>query len=86
MQYAIYQTCLVLKVAETTCCQCRYRLERKDDGTIEFYYRGLDGQTKSMNCGLVLFGTGRKPIVQNMGLEVGPSPVVILKALAYPIL
>ena len=46
------------------------RLEKKDDGTIDFYYRGNDGQVKSMNCGLVLFGTGRKPIVQDMGLEV----------------
>lgn len=45
------------------------KLEKKDDGTIDFYYRGTDGEVKSMNCGLVLFGTGRKPIVQNMGLE-----------------
>ncbi len=46
------------------------RLEKKEDGSIDFFYKGPDGQTKSMNAGLVLFGTGRKPIVQDMGLEV----------------
>ena len=46
------------------------RLEKKEDGSIDFFYKGPDGQTKSMNAGLVLFGTGRKPIVHDMGLEV----------------
>ena len=46
------------------------RLEKQEDGSIDFYYQGKDGETKSLNCGLVLFGTGRKPIVQDMGLEV----------------
>lgn len=49
---------------------CACRLEKLEDGSIDFYYRGTDGQVKSMNCGLVLFGTGRKPIVWDMGLEV----------------
>ena len=47
-----------------------YRLEKKEDGSIDFYYQGKDGETKCLNCGLVLFGTGRKPIVHDMGLEV----------------
>ena len=46
------------------------RLEKKEDGSIDFYYQGKDGETKCLNCGLVLFGTGRKPIVHDMGLEV----------------
>ena len=46
------------------------RLEKKEDGSIDFFYKGPDGQVKSMNAGLVLFGTGRKPIVWDMGLEV----------------
>ena len=46
------------------------RLEKRADGSIDFYYQGPDGQVNSMNCGLVLFGTGRKPIVWDMGLEV----------------
>lgn len=47
-----------------------HRLEKKEDGSIDFYYQGKDGETKCLNCGLVLFGTGRKPIVHDMGLEV----------------
>lgn len=50
------------------------RLEKKEDGSIDFYYQGKDGETKSINCGLVLFGTGRKPIVWDMGLEVSALP------------
>jgi len=46
------------------------RLEKKEDGSIDFFYKSPDGQTKCMNAGLVLFGTGRKPIVHDMGLEV----------------
>lgn len=45
------------------------KLEKRADGSIDFYYQGPDGQVNSMNCGLVLFGTGRKPIVWDMGLE-----------------
>ncbi|DBB05006.1 TPA: hypothetical protein ACH3X3_010280 [Trebouxia sp. C0006] len=45
------------------------KLEKKEDGSIDFFYKGPDGRTKSMNAGLVLFGTGRKPIVHDMGLE-----------------
>ena len=73
------QTFVMPSVAEMNrrhCC-C-YRLEKKDDGTIDFYYRGTDGEVKSMNCGLVLFGTGRKPIVHNMGLEVSTMLIVAL--------
>ena len=57
------------------------RLEKKEDGSIDFFYQGKDGETKSINCGLVLFGTGRKPIVWDMGLEVSavlpPLPACI---------
>ena len=49
------------------------RLEKQGDGSINFFYKGPDGEVKSMNAGLVLFGTGRKPIVWDMGLEVCTS-------------
>ena len=48
------------------CC----RLEKQQDGTILFFYSGPDGSVKSIKAGLVFFGTGRKPSVDNMGLEV----------------
>ena len=67
-----------------TVCMTVCRLDKKDDGSIDFYYQGKDGETKCLNCGLVLFGTGRKPLVHDMGLEVNPLSCPRLTCIQQP--
>ena len=47
------------------------RLEQQQDGSVLVHYSNPEGNIKTIKAGLVMFGTGRKPSVDNMGLEVG---------------
>jgi len=38
------------------------------------HYMGKDGVEKSLVAGIVMFGTGRKPNTNRLGVDVRPSP------------
>ena len=49
------------------------RIEKDSDGTFTVTYKGKSGEERQINTDLVMFGTGRSPATQHMGLEVSPS-------------
>ena len=46
------------------------RIEKNEDGTLTVHYKGKDGQEHSLVAGIVMFGTGRKPNTNRLGIEV----------------
>lgn len=49
------------------------RIEKNEDGTLTVYYKGKDGQEHSVVAGIVMFGTGRKPNTDKVGVDVSCS-------------
>jgi pyruvate/2-oxoglutarate dehydrogenase complex dihydrolipoamide dehydrogenase (E3) component len=49
------------------------RIEKNEDGTLTVHYKGKDGQEHSLVAGIVMFGTGRKPNTNRLGIEVRPA-------------
>lgn len=50
------------------------RIQKNEDGTLTVHYMGKDGVEKSLVAGIVMFGTGRKPNTNRLGVDVRPSP------------
>ena len=51
-------------------CSTVCRIEKDSDGTFTVTYKGKSGEERQINTDLVMFGTGRSPATQHMGLEV----------------
>lgn len=48
------------------------RIEKLEDGSFRVTVRaGADGAERTIDVGLVMMATGRKPRIQGLGLEVG---------------
>jgi glutathione reductase (NADPH) len=45
------------------------KIEKNEDGTLTVHYKGKDGQEHSLVAGIVMFGTGRKPNTNRLGIE-----------------
>ena len=71
------------------CCGCgtssaaMCRIEKNEDGTLTVHYKGKDGQEHSLVTGIVMFGTGRKPNTNKLGIEVLCSFANCLQAQAH---
>jgi glutathione reductase (NADPH) len=45
------------------------KIEKNEDGTLTVHYKEKDGSSHSLVAGLVMFGTGRKPNTNRLGME-----------------
>jgi hypothetical protein len=61
--------CCCCDIAHAAMC----RIEKNEDGTLTVHYKGKDGQEHSLVAGIVMFGTGRKPNTNRLGIEVSLS-------------
>ena len=56
----------------TSACPLAARIEKVGDKQYIVHYE-KDGEKLTMECGLVLFGTGRKPNTDRLNLDVRPA-------------
>lgn len=50
------------------------RIEKNDDGTLTVHYEEKSGKKGTIQAGVVMFGTGRKPNTGKLNVEVHPWP------------
>ena len=52
------------------------RIEKDDDGTLTVHYEEKSGKKGTIQAGIVMFGTGRKPNTGKLNIEVRLRPGV----------